>query len=246
MAFSGSRRRFFIGGAVSTYGIVAWTTLKRLEEAKTSSAYSDAIDAAIKEVATPLPGCPVPRVLEIGIGSDFVNLVRYPPGANIVAVDTATFSDRDVQRAMKLAGSAGVDLRLIQASVEALPFEDESFDAVVGSFVLCSVNDVEKSIAEISRVLRSGGAYAFVEHVRADEGSSKLSQQVILDPFQQAVAHNCHLARPTDETLRLAAGPVAKLNSGKGQHFSSIRNLERYDVPGMWPISEQAAGVLVK
>ena len=45
-------------------------------------------------------------------------------------------------------------------------FPDESFDAVIETLVLCSVSDVDKSLQEIQRVLKPGGIFCFLDHVK--------------------------------------------------------------------------------
>ena len=74
----------------------------------------------------------------------------------------------------------------------------------------------------------------FVEHVRAPEGSPLLAQQLLLDPLQQFLAHGCHLARATDVLL----------SEGRTK-FEPLEPFRSYEVPSMWPISHQVAGVVV-
>ena len=50
-------------------------------------------------------------------------------------------------------------------------FPDESFDAVIETLVLCSVNNVEKSLQEIQRVLKPGGVFCFLDHVKGPEST---------------------------------------------------------------------------
>ncbi len=47
-------------------------------------------------------------------------------------------------------------------------FQDNSVDAVIETLVLCSVDDVDQSLKEIHRILRPGGSFYFLDHVRAD------------------------------------------------------------------------------
>ena len=50
-------------------------------------------------------------------------------------------------------------------------FPDESFDAVIETLVLCSVNSVEKSLQEIQRVLKPGGVFCFLDHAKGPEAT---------------------------------------------------------------------------
>ncbi|PWA69983.1 zinc finger, RING/FYVE/PHD-type [Artemisia annua] len=87
---------------------------------------------------------------------------------------------------------------------ESLPVSDGSMDAVVGTLVLCSVEDVNKTLQEIKRVLKPGGLYIFVEHVAAKDGTFLKVIQRVLDPLQQTVADGCHLTRETGDSISAA------------------------------------------
>jgi ubiquinone/menaquinone biosynthesis C-methylase UbiE len=50
-----------------------------------------------------------------------------------------------------------------------MPFEDASFDAVVITLVLCTVEDVSAVLREVLRVLRPGGKLHFLEHVASPD-----------------------------------------------------------------------------
>ena len=99
------------------------------------------------------------RVLEVGAGTGF-NARYYPEG-----VGDVTLTDElggMLRRAERRADEAGRRVETVTAPVERLPFEDESFDTVVGSLLLCSVDDQDAALAEIRRVLKPGGRYLFL------------------------------------------------------------------------------------
>ena len=100
-------------------------------------------------------------------------------------------------------------------AAEKLPFDDASFDAVVSTLCLCSVDDVEATILEVARVLKKNGRYGFVEHVAAEDGTLLDVQQRVLDPLQQRLANNCHLHRPIDRALlnatKKSGGPFTEV-----------------------------------
>ena len=78
---------------------------------------------------------------------------------------------------------------------------------VIGTVVLCSVDSVRRSLAEIRRVLKPGGRYLFVEHVAAPRDRTLLTMaQVLADPLQRALAEGCHLRRDPEGRLRRAFG----------------------------------------
>ena len=127
-------------------------------------------------------------------------------------------------------------LKFVTASAtDLLPFGDNTFDCVLSSLCLCSVPSPTLAIGSVLRVLRPGGTFGFVEHVKS--GAEKpffQLQQTALSPLQGAVAHGCHLDRETGRTVEEAFGAGAKV--------SATRAFEK----DMWPISEQFAGVYRK
>jgi phosphatidylethanolamine/phosphatidyl-N-methylethanolamine N-methyltransferase len=101
------------------------------------------------------------RILEVGVGTG-KNIPYYPQGAHVVAID---LSPRMLQQARPRAAHLGADVELHEMDVEQLEFADASFDAVVATFVFCSVSLPVEGLREIRRVLRPGGRLHMLEHV---------------------------------------------------------------------------------
>jgi ubiquinone/menaquinone biosynthesis C-methylase UbiE len=133
------------------------------------------------------------RVLEIGAGPGF-NLPHYPDGVEELVV-TDRLSGM-LRRAEKRANTAGREARFQLADGDGLPFEDESFDTVVASLLLCSVDDQREVLEEIRRVLRPGGRYLFLEHVRSEDADLARRQDK-LEGVWKFVAFGCHPNRDT-------------------------------------------------
>lgn len=88
-------------------------------------------------------------VLEVGCGpGELSGRIRGELGASVVALDIS-------RRMVELARGRGVDARL--GDVQALPFEDESFELAVAAWMLYHVPDVNRALGELARVLRPGG-----------------------------------------------------------------------------------------
>lgn len=142
-------------------------------------------------------------VLEIGGGTG-LNISHYGP-----AVVSLTITEPDPSMLRRLerrtAGSA-IAATVLRAPAEDLPFEDDSFDTVVSTLVLCGVDDQPRAIREIRRVLRPEGRLIFLEHVRsADAKLSRLQDR--MNWFNRIVVH-CDCNRPTQDTLRTAGFTV--------------------------------------
>ncbi|GAA4415243.1 class I SAM-dependent methyltransferase [Georgenia halophila] len=114
-------------------------------------------------------------VLEVGPGPTS-NLQQLDPGVHWIGLEPDTTAFPLLTR---LADRLGRPVTLLDGVAEAIPMPDGSVDAVVGTYVLCSVDDVECSLAEIRRVLRPGGTYVYVEHVVAERGTwTRFGQRV--------------------------------------------------------------------
>ncbi len=139
-------------------------------------------------------------VLEVGAGTG-ANLRHYSGDVGrLVATEPdpymiAKLRKRSVQDRPK-------GLEIVETEVERMPFADASFDAVVATLVLCSVTDLDRSIAEIRRVLRPGGKLVYLEHVAAEDRPDRYVWQRRVEPFWKRVAGNCHLTRRTGAAIR--------------------------------------------
>ncbi|XP_010683148.1 uncharacterized protein LOC104897881 isoform X3 [Beta vulgaris subsp. vulgaris] len=115
------------------------------------------------------------EVLEIGVGTG-PNLKYYSSNARTVfGIDPNRKMEKYARGAAEAAGLSPEKFKFMQAVGEALPLNDASVDAVIGTLVLCSVTDVHRTLQEVKRVLKPGGLYLFVEHVAADDLCRKFS-----------------------------------------------------------------------
>ena len=101
--------------------------------------------------------------------------------------------------------------RVLDASGECLPFEDESVDTVISTFVLCTVDAPDVALQEIKRVLRPGGKLLFLEHVRS--GSPRLAhwQDRLAGPWQR-FAEGCRCNRATGELVRSSGLEIEEMH----------------------------------
>jgi ubiquinone/menaquinone biosynthesis C-methylase UbiE len=154
------------------------------------------------------------RVLEIGGGTGF-NLPHYPSDVDELVVTEP--APGMLERARRRAATTDLPVTVRQASAEALPFEDSSFDTVVSTLVLCSVDDVDQALAEIHRVLRPGGQLIFVEHVRWEDPRRARWQDRLERPWM-VLADGCHPNRATLERIEAAPFVVVEVQRSELPH----------------------------
>ena len=100
------------------------------------------------------------RSLEIGAGTGYFSLHLLMSG--VVARATCTdISPGMVAALEENAERLELEVEALVADAERLPFEDDSFDLVVGHAVLHHLPDLTQAFAEIFRVLKPGGTIVF-------------------------------------------------------------------------------------
>ena len=145
-------------------------------------------------------------VLELGAGTG-LNLDHYPDGLDrlVMAEPEPNMVKRLEQRRERLGRRA----EIVRAAAEALPFADDSFDTVVSTMVLCTVQDPTRALDEVRRVLRPDGSLLFVEHVRSDDPGLARWQDRLHGAWH-GFADGCNCNRQTADLLR-GAGYVVSL-----------------------------------
>lgn len=159
-------------------------------------------------------------VLEVGVGTG-ASFAYYPAEARVMGTEPDPYMLERARRRQEQMGAGHIELH--QALAEALPFEDDSFDHVVCSLVLCTVRDLGRSLEEVRRVLKPDGTLRFLEHVRNDQSRFWGVTQDLVAPVWSWFNGGCHSNRRTQQAIE---------DAGFG-----IRWLERMHVgPGTWAI----------
>ncbi len=124
-------------------------------------------------------------ILEFGCGAARWSIALAGLGARPVGLD---LSPRQLEHARRLMAAAGVSFPLVEASAEAVPLPDASFDIVFCDWGALTFTDPARSIPEASRLLRAGGLLAFatgspLQMVCVDLATDALESRLINDYF---------------------------------------------------------------
>jgi ubiquinone/menaquinone biosynthesis C-methylase UbiE len=150
------------------------------------------------------------RVLEIGGGTG-ANLPFY--GEAVTSLTVTEPEEPMVRRLKQHVDQQDRPVEVVQAPAEHLPFEDGSFDTVVSTLVLCTVDSQPDALAELRRVLKPDGQLLFIEHVRSEEqGLARWQDR--LNWLNQLVV-NCDCNRPTLDRITAAGFDTAGVIHGE-------------------------------
>jgi SAM-dependent methyltransferase len=152
-------------------------------------------------------------VLELGCGAAQWSILLSKQGARVVGLDN---SERQLEHARERLAAAGLDLPLVLAAAESIPFPDESFDVVFCDHGAMSFADPLLVVPEVARVLRPGGLFAFshltpLAWICVDE-NDEIQERLVMDYF------GIHRYDDTDGSVhfQLPYGGWIRLFRGKG------------------------------
>ncbi|MBX4204796.1 MAG: class I SAM-dependent methyltransferase [Candidatus Doudnabacteria bacterium] len=156
------------------------------------------------------------KVLEIGPGAG-TNFKYFPKEIHWIGIEPNEVINQELIKEAQRQGLTNIEIKNSQA--EQLPLESDSCDAVIATFVLCSVLDQKKVLAEIFRVLKPGGRYLFIEHVAAPRGSLLRLYQNAANPFHRLYAGNCNINRETAKYIQATGFKNVSITEGKEKLF---------------------------
>lgn len=140
-------------------------------------------------------------VLEIGMGPG-LNLPFYNPLSvtKVIGVDP---NDAFLHLGEARHRNSCVPLEIMRAAAEALPLKDGTIDTAVITYTLCSVDDPDRALREVRRVLKREGRVLFLEHGLSPE-EDVARWQHRLNPIWRSLAVGCNLTRPVADLLQRA------------------------------------------
>lgn len=166
--------------------------VRRIYDRRASTAPPAREDANLRWLCGQADG----ETLEVGVGRGRT-LRFYPRDVHLTGIELSGVS---LETARRQADALGLHPTLRQGDASALPYPDDHFDTVVFCFVLCTVPDDRRAVAEAVRVLRPGGRLLLLEHVRSPNPIVRLLER-LFDPLAVRRWADHLLREPLDAVL---------------------------------------------
>jgi SAM-dependent methyltransferase len=147
-------------------------------------------------------------VVEIGFGSG-LNIPFYP--AAVTRIAAVEPSDLGWQLASQRLTAASVPVQRSGLDGQSLPFGDDSYDAALSTWTLCTIPDAAAALREVRRVLKPGGTLHFLEHGLAPDENVRRWQRH-LNPVQQRVFGGCNVTRSIVDLMTAAGFTINELD----------------------------------
>ncbi len=164
-------------------------------------------------------------VLEIAVGTG-LNLPYYPERVRLTGVELSPVM---LEVAQARARELGIEADLRVGDAQTLEFADESFDTVVFTLSLCTIPDDRKAVAEAYRVLRPGGRFLLLEHVRSTRPHMRAVQSA-LNPLAVRFQADHMLREPLDHLIEVGL-EVERLERSRWGIVERVSARKRYE-PG--------------
>lgn len=154
-------------------------------------------------------------VVEIGFGTGH-NLPFVPP--SVTRLRAVEPSQRSVRLAGERMNAAPFPVEIVGLDGQRIPLDDDSADAVLCTWSLCTIPDPVTAVREVRRVLRPGGQLHFVEHGKAPHEAVRKWQDR-LNGIQQRIAGGCNLNRDIPAIIEEGGLSISSLDTyyGKGE-----------------------------
>ena len=149
------------------------------------------------------------EIVEIGFGTG-LNATHYPDAVTkILAIEP---SDTCMNLAKPRLTTLSATVERAGLDGERLDLPDQEYEAVLSTWTLCTIPDLDVALGEIRRVLKPGGALHFIEHGHApDEKIARWQRRI--EPLNKRLLGGCHLTRRISESIEQAGFEVDHLDT---------------------------------
>lgn len=151
-------------------------------------------------------------IIEFGAGTG-VNFEFYSKDTRVIAIEPDSELGNEAKNKID-----DKNIEVVSASAEDLPFSDDSFDSVVITLALCTIDHPDKALKEAKRVCKPAGTLLILEHIRNDNNILSCLQD-ILTPLWKRFAMGCHLNRDTLSLIKENGFDKIYINYFFGNNF---------------------------
>jgi ubiquinone/menaquinone biosynthesis C-methylase UbiE len=197
------------------------------------------------------------KVLDVGTGTGFIALMMAEMGHEITGLD---LTESMLEKARRRTNGNGHLINFRIGDAEDLPFEDDSFDAVVCRYLLWTLPDPWKALGEWYRVTRPGGSILCIEGQWRNNSLKgrlkKLSRRLGILLYEKTDPRTLGYDKQTAGRLPfsdgLAPGEAAALFRDTGlinvsiETLSDIRDIQARNMPLLYRLAMSPAPFLIK
>lgn len=130
------------------------------------------------------------RVLEIGPGFGG-NFKFYPPNTQLTTIEINDYLEKNFGKLKDMYPNITLERSIIGNAENMTQVPDNSVDVVVGTLILCCIDDPMAALREIHRVLVPGGKFYFLENVHHPPETVKYKLQKAYKPFWKGFTLRC-------------------------------------------------------
>lgn len=169
---------------------------------------TDSIDQIRRRVCGALFG----DVVEVGFGSGHNLEFISPDVTTLYAIEPSDGLRRIARQRVEASG-----LHVVWAGRDgqSIDLADNSMDAALSTFTLCSIPDIHRALKELHRVLKPGGHLHFAEHGRAPDRRLYALQRVI-EPANKRIAGGCHVTRDMASEIQAVGFVLEEVRAAYG------------------------------
>ena len=169
-------------------------------------------------------------VLEIGMGSG-LNIPFYNKN-NIEKIIGLDPSEELNFLAKKVAKKNNIEIDFIISGAEDIALPDNSIDTILITYTLCTIPDLDNSMAEMKRVLKSDGKFIFCEHGIAPD-QNIVKWQTRINPIWKALMGGCNINRNIPKIISDGGFDITNINE---MYLPSTPKIVGYNY---WGIAEK-------